>query len=114
MRAGRLDRRIAIQTATDGTADSFGVVPKTWATTKTAWAEDVTNKRKGRAVYNGAIESHDLDKVFLVRYEIGETVNADQRIQYEGINYRIAHPPIEAGSRYEGMMIACQRWGTDS
>jgi SPP1 family predicted phage head-tail adaptor len=114
MRAGRLDRRIAIQTATDGTADAYGVVPKTWATTSSLWAEDVTNKRKGKAEYNNAIENHTVDRVFAVRYEAGKAISPDQRIVYNGENYRILCPPIEGKGRYDSVELHCQRWGTDS
>lgn len=114
MRAGRLDRRIAIQTYANGTALPTGEIPKTWTTTSTLWAEDVTNKRAGKAVYGNDIENHTLDKVFGVRYEAGKDIDPDQRVVYEGENYRILYPPIEGQGRYDGIMIACRRWGSDA
>lgn len=114
MFAGRLDRRITIQALTEGAVNAHGVEAKTWATTATIWAEDVTNKRAGKAVYSTETANHTIDRVFLVRYNSAKTVTADHRVLYNGDVYRILNPPIEGDGRNDTLLIACQRWGTDS
>lgn len=107
MRVGRLDRRIEIQKRTAlRHASPVGERVNSWVTVATVWAEDVTNKRQGRAIYDNDTESSEVGKVFAIRYR--DDVEANMRVVYEGKPYRILYTPQEGMGRRESLLLACE------
>lgn len=98
MQAGKLDRRIAIQTSTT-TANSIGEWIPTWSTTLSLWASvDFTDSKEN-------FEAQQLvapnEVTFKTRYNA--TVTEKMRIIYAGYIYDIKH--IAEINRREGLKI---------
>jgi len=107
MRAGKLDRRIEIQKRAPLThASPIGERVDSWETVATVWAEDVTNKRRGRAIYDNGIESSEIGNVFAIRYR--DDIEANMRVVHEGKPYRILYTPQEGMGRYDSLLLACE------
>jgi SPP1 family predicted phage head-tail adaptor len=112
MMEGLLDRRITIQKrATLQHATHVGERVNTWVTINTVWAEDVTHKRSGKAVYAHGTESSEISKVFRIRYTDG--LEANMRVLYNGQPYRILYHPQEGEGRRESLLLACTARATD-
>ena len=95
MEAGKLDRRITIQTLT-ATRGASGAQKRTWATLVTVWAE--INYKAGGEVYE-AKEKTAINKVkFRVRYL--STITETERILYDSNYYDILHIEVIGRNRY--------------
>lgn len=84
MEAGKLDRRITIQRATE-TSDEFGGIVQTWATLAEVWAA-VEFVRDSERFQAGEIAAQITNR-FAIRYGLGVTVK--DRIVFEGRIYEI-------------------------
>lgn len=94
MRAGRLDRRISLQTATD-TQDSYGQAVSVWATTYTVWADvwplPYTEQVEGDRKTEGTM--------FKIRIRYQSGVIPTMRVVYGSSYYDIVS--INEGNRQE-------------
>lgn len=86
MRAGRLDRRIRIETATI-TQDSHGGQVQTWALLAEVWAQVLP--LRGRELFEAAQFQPGAEVKFVIRYR--DDFDERARIVFEGRNYDIAH-----------------------
>lgn len=84
MRAGRLDREITIERATDARGTS-GAVTKTWATLATVPAE--VRPKRGREFFAAGQVAGEVDTVFRIYWRSDITVK--DRISYGGRTYDI-------------------------
>lgn len=101
MKAGDLDRRIAIERATE-TQDDFGEPIQTWATLATVWAskEDIRDTERFMAQQVGA----EVTTRFQIRYSATvASVNPKDRVVYDGRVYDIAG--VKEIGRREGLEI---------
>lgn len=98
MRAGRLDRRIILETVTE-TRDEFGAVIEGWETWKSVWAQVIPMNAQERFL-SDAKRSVRVNK-FKIRYLNG-LLNT-MRIRYEGLIYNITG--IAELGRFEGYEI---------
>lgn len=99
--AGRLDRRIVIQTCTT-TQGAAGGVAEAWTTDATVWAQKVetTGSEAKRA---GALRA-ETDLLLRIRYRQG--LSEDQRVYFDGRYYDII--AITELDRRDGQMIQCR------
>lgn len=101
IQAGKLDRRITIQTKTE-TRGAAGGVTTTWGTLAEVWAEKVsTSGREFRAAQGRHLQ---VQLVLRIRYYSGLSENTHQ-ILFESRSYNIVG--IEEEGRREGMLLAC-------
>lgn len=100
MRAGRLDRLITIQAATE-TKDSFGAVTQTWADEASVWA-NVKPLKGEEYTASDAVNARRIT-VFIIRHR---TVTTLHRISYNGDIYDIVSV-VEIGRR-EGLEILAE------
>lgn len=106
MRAGKLDRRITLQSATEA-RDSSGSVISTWTDVATLWAgrRDTLGSER---ILSGA-ETAVADAVFVIRWQPG--VTAKLRVVDEaGDAWDIIAPPTELGRR-DALELTCRRVG---
>ena len=86
MRAGRLKRRITIQSLSEA-LDVYGEPIKSWTDAYTVWAEVLPLKGEER------VQSQQLtskaDTKFRIRYNSDMTITEKHRIQYDSDNYDI-------------------------
>ena len=101
MQAGRLDRKIIIQTTTQGQTDA-GEVTDSWSTHATIWAN--VRQVAGREPFRGEREIAQADAIFKIRYL--STVTPKMRISYNGLIYNIIS--INELGRREGLEIMAQ------
>lgn len=99
MQAGKLDRRIVIQTPT-ATRDGAGQPVETWATLCTVWA-NVTHLR-GSEPFQGQQFNAQRKTVFLIRWR--DDVDETMQVIHDGDTYGILSA-VEVGRR-EGLEIA--------
>lgn len=93
MQAGRLDRRITIQTLTE-TQDSEGHPVKSWSALDTVWAQALPVR--GGEQFLNAQKYAESEMRFQIRYRTDVTVK--HRIVYDGKNYDIL-AVLEIGRR---------------
>lgn len=86
MRAGKLDRRIVIQSASLA-QNSVGEAVETWATWKTVWA--TVQDLRGREYFQSRAENAEVTTKFTIRHLDG--LKAEMRISYDGDIYDIEH-----------------------
>ena len=91
MLAGKLDRRIRLEMATEGPLSPRGEAPKTWALLREVWAK--VELPGGREFFSGDQTAAKARVLFLIRYPHGLAVlpNPDEtfRVVYEGRNYDV-------------------------
>ena len=82
---GKLDRRITIQTPTDGQGEEYGEVTQTW----TDWLETYANVYSGGGREFEAAKqiNADIDTQFQIRWISG--LSPKMRIYYDGLYYDI-------------------------
>lgn len=102
MQAGKLDRRVVIQTSAE-TQDAMGAPSVTWSTFATVWASR-RDTRGSERVRAGA-ETAMADAVFRIRYLAG--VTAKMRV-LEGSDTWDIEAVAELGRR-EGLDLTCSR-----
>ncbi len=98
MQAGRLDRKITIETPTD-VQSGTGVVTQTWATFATPWAE--VRPVRGQERFAAAQVAGEIDQVFRIRWLSG--VTRKMRISYDSLTWDIID--IAEIGRREGLEI---------
>ena len=103
MRAGRLDRRVTIQTRTL-TRNSYGEQVETWADDDTVWGERFD--LRGREFFAARQVSADVTTRFRLRYRTGLTVL--HRLVCDGVTYDI-HQVSEIGRRQGLEILASAR-----
>ena len=86
MRAGKLNRRITIQSISES-RDAYGEPIKSWVTAYTVWAE-VRPLRGDERAQNQQLVSK-ADTKFIIRYNSSMTITEQHRIQYDSDNYDI-------------------------
>ncbi len=98
MRAGELDRKIVIESATE-TRDDYGAVVQTWATFATVWAR----KRdiRGSEQFTAQQVNARIAATFTVRWLDG--VTEKMRISYDGQTWDIRS--INEIGRREGLEL---------
>lgn len=101
MRAGRLNRRIIIQQATE-VQDAHGQPVQTWTAYKTCWAEYLP--KRGREFFAADQTIAEADAVFRIRYDSG--VTRKMRISF-GDDYYDITAISEIGYK-EGLGIAAK------
>lgn len=101
MRAGRLDRRVTLQSRTLAQDAATGQNVETWSDLATVWA----SKRdvRGREFIAAQGTNADADTVFEIRYMPGLSVL--NRLVYDGVTHDIVHV-AEIGRR-EGLQLVC-------
>lgn len=93
--AGRLDRRIELQSATIANDSEYNEQTKTWATYATVWAQkDFHRSEEGE---EASREYAEFGLYFTIRYR--DDVSPEHRIVYESGNYEIIGRPREIGRR---------------
>jgi SPP1 family predicted phage head-tail adaptor len=102
VRAGQLDRRIVIESATEA-ANALGEPVKTWATFATVWA-NLRQPSRGREYISAQAVNVEIDQVFRVRWLDG--VTEKMRVNDGGKYYDILHL-AELGRR-QGLDIAAR------
>ena|SRR3990167_11247462 len=101
MRAGKLDRRIFIQTATV-TRDAFGQAINTWSTTYTVWAD--VFPMPFNETFEGDRKTEQ--KLFKVRIRYISGIIPSQRVIYNSQYYDIVS--INEGNRQEYLDLIVQ------
>lgn len=101
MRAGRLDRRITLQSVTR-TQDAAGQAIESWADLATCWAE-VRPVRGAEAVAGGERQATSL-REFRIRWREG--VTPQYRIVFEARNYDIRD--VQEIGRREGLLLIAE------
>ncbi len=104
MRAGRLSRRIAIQSVVE-TLDGYGEPIKAWTTVYTVYAE-VTPLRGDERALNQQLVSR-ADTKFRIRYNSDMTITEKHRLVFDSENYDIT-AILEIG-RKEGWEILAHK-----
>jgi SPP1 family predicted phage head-tail adaptor len=98
MRAGRLDRRITIQSKTE-VIDVYGQRTLTWATFLTVWSDPIEKLGGEQTQDNNRSTKRMVD--FRVRWN--STITNEMRILWESEFYKIED--IKEISRQEGLII---------
>lgn len=101
MRAGRLDRRIQIQTLTV-TRDAHGGQLQTWTTLATVWAQVIP--MRGKELFEAAQFQPGAEVKFVIRYR--DDFDEKARIIYDGANFDIVH--IAELGRQAGLEITAK------
>jgi len=104
MRAGKLRRRVAIQSLTE-TKDTYGEPIKSWTTVYTVYAQVLPLRGDERA-QNQQLMSR-ADTKFRIRYNSDMTITTKHRLVYDGDNYDIT-AILEIG-RKEGWEILAHK-----
>ena len=101
MRAGRLDRRLTIQSRTLA-RNARGDESASWSNTATVWASrrDVS----GREFFSSSEIRADISTVFRIRHRDG--VSVLDRVIEDGLTYDIVH--IARIGRREGLDLVCR------
>jgi SPP1 family predicted phage head-tail adaptor len=102
MRAGRLDRRVILQTRSLASVNAFGEKIPSWSTLAEVWAErrDIT----GREFFAAGQQHAEASAAFRIRYKAGlTTIN---RIVDGSVTYDVLH--IAEIGRREGLEIVCK------
>ncbi len=86
MRAGDLDRKITIQSATEA-QDGYGEAVPTWGTFATVWAKFTPNRGGERFAANQIVAQ--ADGVFRIRWQPG--ITEKMRVSYDGDIYDIQY-----------------------
>lgn len=102
MRAGKLDRRIVLQTATYA-ANAVGEMVPTWSTLDTVWAEVVS--LRGREYFAAAQVAEEEQLIFRIRHRTDVTLEC--RITYNNETYSIQH--IAELGRRQGLELIGKR-----
>lgn len=102
MRAGRLDRRLTLQTRTLATANAYGEKIASYSTLATVWGgkRDVS----GREFFSAGQLHAEASTRFEIRYR--SDLTAINRVVCDGITYDIAH--IAEIGRNEGLELVCK------
>lgn len=113
MRAGRLNRRIAIQFKEEVIDPIYGPQPADWATVATVWAnvQDALPS-KSETVIEGAVVSYNRTRI-RIRYR--KDIDATMRIVEQGGLERVWHivgGPAIIGNR-EGIEVLCEEYSTE-
>ena len=104
IRAGRLDRRITLQSLTVAKGTSGGMT-KTWADFATSIAAGVRNlSGNERQASSAGGQVAEARTEFTIRYRAG--VTADMRVLYAGAVYNIRHVNDWMGKR-ESLVLTC-------
>lgn len=104
MKAGRLDRRVAIYTR--GTAqDAAGQPVETWTLLATVWGEKVILRVYGQEVFSGQQLSSQSLVTFKIRWR--SDVGYLHQIICEGITYNIV--AVGEVGRREGLEMRCEQ-----
>lgn len=98
MFAGRMDRRIVVESYTE-TRSTYGDVSKTWSTHQTLWANYV--QKTGKEVDADKNINHTIKAHFITRYV--STITPQMRIIYEGDWFNILE--VKELGRKEGLKI---------
>jgi len=98
MRAGKLDRRITIQSKSE-VVDAFGERTNTWSTFLTVWSMPV--QKDGKEQTSDSNRSTDRMVNFRIRYN--GTITNEMRVIWESNYYKIED--IKELGRREGMII---------
>jgi len=104
MRAGRLSRRVAIQSVAE-TLNAYGEPIKAWTTAYTVYAQ-VTPLRGDERALNQQLVSR-ADTKFRIRYNSDMTITTKYRLVFDGENYDIT-AILEIG-RKEGWEILAHK-----
>jgi SPP1 family predicted phage head-tail adaptor len=102
MRAGKLDRTIAIERQTE-TVNAAGSVASTWTNIATVRAELIQASAREFLEAHGETESTTI--VFLVRYVAG--ITTDDRVTYAGATFDLVE--IKEIGRRRGLELRCER-----
>jgi SPP1 family predicted phage head-tail adaptor len=102
MRAGKLDRRIRIESKS-ATLDSYGQEVISWVLVDEVWAE--IDPKRGNEIMASMQTTPEATKIFRIRYL--STVNENCRIVYRSEAYDIKY--IAEIGRQEGMEITAQK-----
>ena len=86
--AGRLDRRIAIQSATE-VADAAGEPIQTWATTVTLWASYEEARGEEHPGADQRVAKRRVQFGIRYRTDVAITPRRDRRIVFDSRNYDI-------------------------
>lgn len=110
MRAGRMDRRVAIHQAEITQSDS-GQETRTWSTLTTVWAEKVENRGQERFAAQQLV-GHAV-KTFRLRWSsaIASELTNEHRISFDGRLFDITD--IRELGRREGIEIDCYASGEE-
>ncbi len=87
MRAGKMNRRITVQTRPTPTRNNYGEPEYTWKDTFSLWAAKIT---KGGGEFFAAQKINaKTEAVYTVRYT--DSISTDDRIIDDGATYEILH-----------------------
>ena len=106
LRAGRLNRRVILQTASRA-ADGGGGSTLTWVDTATVWA--AITPLKGTERFQAQQVSATLTTELEIRYRAG--VGAQQRFLFGARAFYIAQPPVNPDSANERLICLCEERG---
>lgn len=103
MQAGKLNKRVILQTLTN-TDDGGGGSAQTWADTATVWA--AVRPLTGTERFTAQQVSANLSTEVEIRYRAG--VVAQQRFKYGTRLFYIAQPPINPDNKNERLVCVCE------
>lgn len=103
MQAGKLDKRVVLQTVSL-VSDGGGGSTETWADTATVWA--AIRPLTGTERFTAQQVSSSINSEVEIRYRAG--VVAQQRFQYGSRLFYIVQPPINPDSKNERLVCVCE------
>lgn len=105
LRAGRLNKRVAIQEVTR-TSDGGGGVTEAWATITngTVWAR--VSPLEGTERFQAQQVQGTLTHEIEIRYRSG--ITTDMRVSYDSRFFYIVQPPINKDERGESLVLICE------
>lgn len=108
MRAGRLNKLVAIQAATESKG-ATGQTVKTWATVKQVWAGIEPIKGEERIAAQGV--QAKLTHRIILRYNSLTTLTSAHRFLLGSRVFEITAPPADAGERHRQWICDCREVG---
>lgn len=111
MEAGKLNRRVLIESPVTTPEATYGGQPGTWTTVATVWAEviDVNPSSSNEAVVQGALQSSRRRVTVRMRWRAGMT--SAMRLTVDGNPDRmlnIVAGPTEIGGYHEGLEFVAE------
>ena len=100
MRAGKLDRRITIQSKAV-VIDAYGERTNTWSTFLSVWSRPVQKDGREQTADN----NRSTDRVVHFRVRYNSTITREMRVIWEGLYYKIED--LKELGREDGLIIQC-------
>lgn len=103
MRAGRLNKRVVIQSVTE-TRDSKGGITQTWATFSTVWAS--VEPLVGKEYFSSKQVNAETSIKIRIRYLTN--VTSKMRVKFGSRIFEIVSPPIDIREGNREIVLMCK------